>query len=259
MKSQGHFEHDELIDFVEGDVERELAGEIRNHLETCETCRAYVESLRRAFAILETDEVPEQSPGYWDFFEQRVRARSGSAAGAAQRTVPGAAGRSGRGVAGKPVPGRSLVFSWVAGLAAAAALVVTLWWLPEARLQGPGQLEPLRPATGMTRADQVDVPWPDQAEAPQVDPVDFLLADLSTGEIIESMSTDPGIGLMFMEIDTEAMAEIDDYLAETTGIDELVDQLSTEERQIFISNLKANMKEDDNTSAITNGSARKGC
>ena len=113
-----------------------------------------------------------------------------------------------------------------------------LWWLPEANLSEPGL-----PASGMA----------------QVDPLDVLLADLSTGEIIESLSADPDIGLMLMAADAEDIAEIDEYLAETTGIYDLVDHLSEQERESFISNLKANMNEEDNTSGITNGSARKGC
>jgi hypothetical protein len=222
MKSQRHFEHDELIDFVEGEAGPGLAREIKHHLKTCETCRAYVESLGRMFAVLERDKVPAPSPGYWDFFEQRVRERAKPAAGAA----------------GKPVRRRSLVFIWLPGLAAAAALVTMLWWLPDGKLSEPGG-----PGSGMA----------------QVDPVDVLLADLSTGEIIESLSGDPDIGLMLTEAGAEHIAEIDEYLSETTGIYDLVDQLSMEEQEIFMSRLKTNMSEEDNTSGIANGSARKGC
>ncbi len=207
MKSEGHFEQHDLIDFVEGEVTPSLADEIKTHLETCETCRAYVESLWRTFAALEGDEVPEPSPGYWDYFEQRVR----------ERAKPGR----------EPAPRRSLVFSWLPGVAAAVALVILFWSLPEPRL-------------------------------PEADPVDLFLADLSTGEIIESLSGSPGIGLMLIEADTNDITRIDDYLAETTDIYDLVDQLTEQEREIFISNLRDNMKEEDNTSGITDGSARKG-
>jgi predicted anti-sigma-YlaC factor YlaD len=207
MKSDRHFDHNELIDFLEGEVSSGLADEIRNHLKTCETCRAYVDSLGRTFGALKEDNVPEQSPGYWDFFEQRVRERAKSAR--------------------QPAPRRRLVFYWLPGLAA-VALVILLRWLPEQTL-------------------------------PEVDPMEVFMADLSTGEIIESLSGSPAIGLMLLEADAEELSEIDEYIAETTDIYDLLEQLSEEERAIFISNLRENMKEEDNTSAVTDGSLRKGC
>ena len=255
MKSEIHFEQGQLIDFVEGSVTPELADEIESHIETCEKCRSYVKSLRRAFAALRTDDVPEQSPGYWDFFEQRVRARAGSQAGASERPSPGPAPEPGRGRS----PGRSLLPSWIAGLAAAAVLLAILWWLPEAGLHGPGQMEPVKPGSGMVEVDPQDVPQFDPVDALQVDPVDILLADLSTGEIIESISGDPGLGLLLLEADAHDIDAIDEYLAETTAINDLVDQLSIGEQESFISTIKANMEEEDNTSGITTGSARKGC
>jgi len=227
MKPERHFEHDQLIDFLEGEARPELADEIKHHLKTCETCRAYVESLGRTFAVLKRDEVPEQSPGYWDFFEQRVRERAKSVAGTAPR----------------PAWRRSLAFTWLTGLAAAAALVILFWWLPDGNLSDPNLPDPDHPESGMA----------------QVDPMDVLLADLSTGEIIESISADPDIGLMLIEAGAEDIAEIDEYLSETTGIYDLVDQLSTEEQESFMLNIKANMNEENNTSGITDGSARKGC
>ncbi len=75
----------------------------------------------------------------------------------------------------RPVRRRSLVFIWLPGLAAAAALVIMLWLLPDGKLSEPGG-----PGSGMAH----------------LDPVDVLLADLSTGELIESLSADPDIGLL---------------------------------------------------------------
>ena len=259
MKSERHFEQDQLIDFVEGDVAPGLEDQIGRHLETCDRCRAYVESLRRAFAVLKTDTVPEQPPGYWDFFEQRVRARAGSAVGSAGRPAPGAAREPATGILRQPATGRRQVFSWVAGLAAAAVLIAIFWWLPDAKLQGPGQMEPAQPGAGMAQIDPEDVLQFGQVDVMQIDPVDVLLADLSTGEIIESISADPDIGLLLIETGAEDIDEIDEYLAETTGIYDLVDQLSAGEQERFISSLKANMEEKENTSGITTGSARKGC
>jgi hypothetical protein len=255
MMSERHFEQDQLIGFVEGDVVPGLAAEIKHHLETCDRCRSYVESLRRAFAVLETDEVPEQSPGYWDFFEQRVRARAASQAGASGRPV--------RGTLREPAPGtssgRRQVFSWVAGLAAAAMLLAILWWLPDAGLRGPGQTESGQPGAGMAQTEPYDVLQADLIDDLEIDPVDVLLADLSTGEIIESISSDPDIGLLLIEAEAEDIEEIDEYLAETTGLYDLVDQLSAEEQESFISSIKADMEDKDNTSGIITGSTRKGC
>ena len=43
----------------------------------------------------------------------------------------------------------------------------------------------------------------------QIDPVDVYLADLSTGEIIESLSGGPDIGLMLIEADAEEIIDDD--------------------------------------------------
>jgi hypothetical protein len=111
----------------------------------------------------------------------------------------------------------------------------------------------------MAQIDPADIPDSGADEGLPVDPVDIMLADLSTGEIIESISADPDIGLLLMGVGAEDIDEIDEYLTETTGIYDLVDGLSTGEQERFISGIKANMEERDNTSGITTGSTRKGC
>ena len=69
--------HEELIDFVEGELSPERAGRIEAHLRTCRECAAYVESLKRTFARLSDDSVPEPPPGYWTYLPQRVRLEAG--------------------------------------------------------------------------------------------------------------------------------------------------------------------------------------
>jgi hypothetical protein len=236
MGPDGHFEHEDLIDFVEGEVTPELRDDIAAHLETCPSCGEYVESLRRTFMAVAADRVPDPSPGYWDYFEQRVRLRAGE-------------------VAGRPAPlwRWHLAFSWAAGIAAAAALAVLLWWLPGSTvrdIEPTGQGAPRGELAGTESAG---------GEIAQVDPVDVMLADLSTGEILESLAASPSIGLMLIEQDPDDIEEIDAYLSETGSIYDLVDEMDDEQMQIFMSSLKATMNGEDNTSAVTDGTARKGC
>ncbi len=237
--SGDHFKRGDLIDFVDGVLAPEVAEEIKAHIETCRACGDYVESLRMTFSALSADEVPEPSSGYWDYFEQRVRARAESTG------------------AGRSAPRRRLILSWISGLAAAAALVILLWWLPEPTVPDfgePGGTAPGGTAPGGTAPGRA-APGTQTAE---VDAVDILLADLSTGEIIESMSETPALGLALIEDEAASVIELDAYLSETGSIYDLVDELDAHERESFISNLKATM-EEDNTSAVPNRREGKGC
>lgn len=71
-------QHEELIDFVEGEVSAERAVAIEAHLRACPSCASYVESLRRTFSLLGQDTVPEPVPAYWAYLAQSVRQRAGS-------------------------------------------------------------------------------------------------------------------------------------------------------------------------------------
>jgi anti-sigma factor RsiW len=95
---------EELIDFVEGELAPERAGEIEAHLRTCQECAAYVESLKRTFALLGDSSVPEPPPAYWTHLPQRVRLE--------------AAGRR----------KRRRFFVLVPGAAVLAVALVLVWW-----------------------------------------------------------------------------------------------------------------------------------
>jgi anti-sigma-K factor RskA len=45
------------------------------HVDSCDRCRARVEALREALALVRQDEVPEPSPLFWAHFSERVRRR----------------------------------------------------------------------------------------------------------------------------------------------------------------------------------------
>lgn len=191
MTAKEHPGRGDLIDFAEGETSSRRSKQIEAHLKVCEVCRSHVASIEGAFSLLGTDTVPEPSPGYWAYFEQRVRERVRS-----QR--------------------RPLVFSLVPGLAAAATLLVLLWWLP-------------------------------QAQVPGMRGVEMIMADMTTGEIVEAVSDGPYVGLVLLGAAEEDIRLVETYLAETEAIYDLVDQLSEAEKENFINRLRESMQELEGT------------
>jgi predicted anti-sigma-YlaC factor YlaD len=96
--------HEELIDFVEGELSAERAGEVGAHLKTCKECAAYVASLKRTFSVLQEDTVPEPPPGYWAYLPQKVRQQAA------------ARGR------------RRRILVIAPGMAALAVVLMLIWW-----------------------------------------------------------------------------------------------------------------------------------
>jgi predicted anti-sigma-YlaC factor YlaD len=203
MKSEYHPSRERLIDFVEGEVTSEEARQIDTHVQGCAACSAYVESLRRICEALAEDAVPEPPAAYWAYLAGRARQRA----------------RSTR---------RRLVLGLVPGLAAAAVLVIVLWWLPRG------------------------------AVAP-IDRIELILADMSTTEILQTVSESPYIESMLLGSAETEIGDLEAYLIQTGSIFELLDGLSSAESQHLTSVIEESMAEDGGTSGITNDATRKGC
>ena len=203
MNKKGHPEQDQLVDFVEGELEPAEALDIQAHLDECAGCREYVDSLRRTFVALEADLVPEPPEAYFAYLAARAKQRA----------------RKGR---------RRSVLSLAPGLAAAVAVVVLMWWL------AGGPLAP-------------------------VDSVDIIMADMTTGEIVETISTDPYAAGLLVGDSERSLVEIEAYLLETENIYDLLSGMDDTEKERFTAYLKGSMPEDGATSGLMTGSARKEC
>jgi len=189
MMADEHPARDDLIDFAEGETSPERSKQIEAHLEFCKSCRSYVASVEKTLSFLGMDTVPEPSPGYWAYFEQRVR----------ERVRP---------------QHRPLIFALASGLAAAAAVLVLLWWLPQARV-------------------------------PHMQSTEIIMAEMTTGEILDVISESPYASLVLLGAAEEDIRQVETYLAETEDVYDLVDQLSGAEEESFINSLRESMQENE--------------
>jgi hypothetical protein len=121
-----------------------------------------------------------------------------------------------------------LLLRFLPGLASAAAAVVLVWWL----------------------AGTQTLP---------VDGVDIIMADMTTGQIVEAVSTDPGAGSLLIEDSVAGLREIETYLLETESIYDLLDSMDEVERERFTAYLERSMSGDSETSGLVTGSMRKEC
>jgi hypothetical protein len=190
-----------LIDFVEGALSPGTAGEIEAHLEACEACRAYVESLQRTFSLLSDDRVPEPPEAFFAYMAGRARAGEDR---------------------------RRLLLRFLPGVASAGVVAVLMWWLAGTSLS-------------------------------PVDSVDIIMADMTTGQIVETVSMDPEAGELLAEDPGGRIGEIEAYLRETESIHDLLDSMSEAERERFTAHLERSMTGELDTSGHTTGSMRKEC
>jgi anti-sigma factor RsiW len=123
---------------------------------------------------------------------------------------------------------RRFVLSFAPGLAAATAVVLLMWWLSGARIS-------------------------------PVDSVDIIMADMTTGEIVETVSTDPYAASLLVGDSEDRLTEIETYLLETESIYDLLDSMSETEKENFMAYLKRSMPEDGKTSGHLTGFTRKEC
>jgi hypothetical protein len=123
---------------------------------------------------------------------------------------------------------KRLALALAPGLAAAGAVVVLMWYL----------------ATGTVSP---------------VDSVDIIMADMTTGEIVEALATDPYAESMLVEDSDPSWSEIETYLLETESINDLLDGMSDAEKEHFMAYLKGAMTGDGETSGLFTGRAWKEC
>ncbi len=80
MKSNGHPGDEKLIDYVDGTITKDDRKAIVEHLESCERCSAYVQSLQQIFRLLSHDSVPQVEESFFTYLPQRILKRSQASA-----------------------------------------------------------------------------------------------------------------------------------------------------------------------------------
>lgn len=123
---------------------------------------------------------------------------------------------------------RRFVLGFVPGLAAATAVVFLMWWLA---------------ATPVSPVDSVDV----------------ILAEMTTGQIVEAVSDDPLAEGLLGRVSGAGLEEIDAYLEKTESIFGLFHNMSDAEKARFAAYLEGSMRDDSETSDLTVDSAWKEC
>jgi hypothetical protein len=123
---------------------------------------------------------------------------------------------------------RRLLSVFAPGLAAATLVVVLMWWLTES----PG--------------------YP-------VDSVDIIMADMTTGEIMEAVFVGPGVEGLFLDGSEDELNQIETYIIENENIHDLLNGLDEAEKERFMDYLEGSMTEGDGTSGLMRGFNRKEC
>ena len=105
-----------LLALIEGELQQKKRDKVAMHVAACPACASAMRSLRRTLRVVQTIDVPEPSPAFWQEFgtalHQRIRreeaAQQGLAAGRSGNLplAQTGAGRSG----GEPHPGVLLPF-----------------------------------------------------------------------------------------------------------------------------------------------------
>jgi len=124
--------------------------------------------------------------------------------------------------------GKGLLLKLIPGVASAALVSLLMWWLAGNRV------------------------------AP-VDGVEMIMAEMTTGEIVEAVSSEPAAGGMLMGDSATDLEEIEAYLLETESIYDLLDSMSEAERARFTAYLERSMSGDLETSGPSGGYMRKEC
>ena len=203
MSAKYHSKIEELIDLLEGELDPAKAAEIEAHLTECRSCRSCLESLQRTFSALARDTVPQPPPGYWEYFESRVRQRTKS-----QR--------------------RRLILTLAPGLTAVVVAFFLVWWVARTPQDLPSSM-------------------------------DLILADMSTGEIVESVTDSPALDDMFIQAAAQDLLSLEQYLDQTEGVDDLLRLLSDREKEELVLRLNRLMALESSLRLKHNNLTGKGC
>lgn len=123
---------------------------------------------------------------------------------------------------------RRLALRLFPGLAASVAIVLLLWWLAGT---------PTSP----------------------VDSLDIIMADMTTGQIVETVSADPEAGSLLVEDAEDRIRDIETYLIETESIHSILESMSETEKERFTAYLEGTMSGEGETSGLVTGSLWKEC
>jgi anti-sigma factor RsiW len=129
MSDKRHPEREVLIDFVEGELSHELSEEVQLHLDRCNDCKSYVETLKHTYSLMARDAVPEPDPGYYAYLAQRARQHARS-----RRRRP--------------------LWALVPGVAAAAIVLAVIWWGRGVEVTEPDSIDLL--LAGMNTGEVVE-------------------------------------------------------------------------------------------------------
>lgn len=75
--------HNDLIFYLEGQLDPPRAAQVEKHLEECPSCRDFAALLRETLSVVAAERNPETSP----FFYTRVKARLSHSSGVADRPL----------------------------------------------------------------------------------------------------------------------------------------------------------------------------
>ena len=98
-----------------------------------------------------------------------------------------------------------------------------------------------------------------ESKASCVDSIDIIMADMTTGQIVEAVSVDPDVGSLLVDDSGDRLNEIETYLLENESIYDLLDSMSETEKERFTAHLEGSMAGDGATSGLMAGFRRKEC
>lgn len=189
---------DDLIAWLDGELEVARAREVQRHVQGCSSCEAAAARPRALVGLLEEDPRPAVVEG---FVERVAAAAAAAAAGTELAGSPGTASRDPHaGVGGR---GRASPWAWW-GLALAASVAGILWITrPTSNGHGAGGREPLVAARGGERSPEAS---PRSGEARATSSADPTLEGDDLTWIEENWDA-----LVFLEeVDLDAMLDEDE-------------------------------------------------
>jgi hypothetical protein len=115
------------------------------------------------------------------------------------------------------------------------------------------------PGLGSAVAAALLIWWLASPQVVNVDGVDIIMADMTTGQIVEAVSMENGVERLLIEDSATGLREIETYLLETETIYDLLDSMDEGEKERFKAYLERSMSGDIETSRLAAGCIRKEC